>query len=89
MEKTNDNPNERTTLSQTRAILAYMREGNAVTPRDVRELCRCDRLAARIKDIEKIVGYEPPRKRVQVEDFDAEGKPCIKTVMQYWLEPES
>ena len=89
MERKDDNPNQRTTLSQTRAILAYMREGNIVTPKDARRLCRSDRLSARIMDIEKIVGYKPPRKLVQVSDFDAEGNPCIKRVMAYWLEPES
>ena len=48
----------------------------------------CDRLGARIMDIEKIVGYKPPRARVQVNDFTPDGKPCLKRVMSYWLESE-
>ena len=89
MGKMNVNPNAKNSISQTRAILAYMREGHAVTPRDARRLCKSDRLSARIKDIEKIVGYKPPRKMVWVEDQDAEGNTCLKQVMSYWLEPES
>lgn len=89
MRKTNDNPNVVSSYSQARAILAFMREGNAVTPRDARKLCRCDRLSARIMDIEKMIGYKPPRKFVTVDDFDALGRPTKKRVMAYWLEPES
>lgn len=89
MNKININPNHTESLSQTKAILAYMREGNRITPRDARRMFRCDRLGARIKDIEKIVGYKPPRSMVNVQDFTADGKPCMKRVMSYWLEPES
>ena len=86
---TNNNPNQKESISQTRAILSYMREGNSITPKDTRKMFRCDRLGARIKDIEKIVGYKPPRAFVHVKDLTADGKPCIKRVMSYWLEPES
>ena len=89
MERKNDNPNPRTTLSQTRAILAYMQAGNAITPEDARKMFGCSRLSGRIKDIEKIVGYEPPRRMVKVIGRDTEGHPTEKWVKQYWLEPES
>lgn len=86
---TNDNPNSKTSLSQTRAILAYMRAGHSITPGEARSLCGSDRLGARIKDIEKIVGYKPPRAYVTVMGVDAEGKPKKKHVMSYWLENET
>lgn len=89
MSTTNINPNAKSSLSQTRAILAYLREGNTITPRDARKMFRCDRLGARIKDIERIVGYKPPRAFVHVQDLTADGKPCIKKVMSYWLNPET
>ena len=89
MSTTNINPNTESSVSQTRAILAYMREGNAITPKYARMKFHCDRLGARIKDIEKIVGYKPPRAYVHVQDLTADGKPCIKKVMSYWLNPET
>ena len=89
MNTTNINPNSQTSLSQTRAILAYMRAGNSITPGEARNLCGSDRLGARIKDIEKIVGYKPPRAYVTVMGKDAEGNPKKKRVMSYWLNPET
>ena len=89
MNTTNINPNAKSSLSQTRAILAYMREGNSITPKEARKMFSCDRLGARIKDIERIVGYKPPRAFVHVQDLTADGKPCIKKVMSYWLNPET
>ena len=86
---TNDNPNRLTSVSQTRSILAYMREGHAITPQDARTMFGCDRLSGRIKDIEKIVGYKPPRRYVKVIGRDPEGRPKEKKVMSYWLEKES
>lgn len=89
MEKTNENPNPKTTLSQTKAILAYMQEGHTITPLEALNKFGSMRLSAVIKNIEKIVGYEPPRKLVQVQGMDAQGNTCTKRVMSYWLEPES
>ena len=88
MLKTNDNPNAKQSLSQARAILAYMREDHAITPGEARRLFGSDRLGARIKDIEKIVGFPPPRGYVTVEGRDAEGRPCKKRVMSYYLPEE-
>lgn len=84
----NVNPNPRTTVSQTRVILSYMREGRAITPSEARRLCGSDRLGARIMDIEKIVGYKPPRKMVEVTGLDASGNAVKKRVMSYWLRAE-
>lgn len=84
----NVNPNPRTTLSQTRVILSYMREGRSITPSEARRLCGSDRLGARIMDIEKIVGYKPPRKMVEVVGVDACGNAVKKRVMSYWLHDE-
>ena len=85
---TNANPNPRTTLSQTRVILSYMRQGLAITPSEARRLCGSDRLGARIMDIEKIVGYKPLRKMVEVTGRDALGNAVKKRVMSYWLRDE-
>lgn len=84
----NINPNPESSLSQTKAILAWMRAGRTITPKEARVMWHCDRLGARIKDIEKIVGYPPPRQRVEVQDFTADGKPIVKRVMSYWLREE-
>ena len=88
MNTTNINPNQEISLSQTRAILAYMRAGNVITPDVARRKFGSDRLGARIKDIEKIVGYEPPRRMVKVLGKDANGNPKEKRVMSYWLNEE-
>jgi hypothetical protein len=85
---TNVNPNPRTSLSQTRAILSYMRQGRAITPSEARRLYGSDRLGARIMDIEKIVGYKLPRKMVEVSGMDASGHAVKKRVMSYWLRAE-
>ena len=85
---TNANPNPRTTLSQTRVILSYMRQGLAITPSEARRLCGSDRLGARIMDIEKIIGYKPLRKMVEVAGVDALGNAVKKRVMSYWLRDE-
>ena len=81
----NENPNEKSSLSQTRAILAYMREGNSITPGEARRMFGSDRLGARIKDIEKIIGFPPSRSYVTVDGRDAGGHPCKKRVMSYYL----
>ena len=72
----NVNPNPRTTVSQTRVILSYMREGRAITPSEARRLCGSDRLGARIMDM------------VEVAGMDALGNPVKKRVMSYWLRDE-
>lgn len=89
MKTANINPNPVSSASQTRRILAYLREGNTITPAEARKLFGCDRLSGRIMDIEKIVGYKPPRKMVNVYGFDADGNLARKRVMSYWLEKES
>ena len=88
MNTQNINPNTNSSISQTRAILAYMRAGHAITPREARQLYHCDRLGARIKDIERIIGYPPERKFVTVHDLSADGQPVLKKVMSYWLNEE-
>lgn len=80
----NDNPNIHTTTSQTRRILAYLRDGNTITPIEALRRFGTFRLGARIADIEKIVGYAPLRKRVAV--VNSEGKTVH--VCQYWLKAE-
>lgn len=82
------NVNAGNSLSQTRAILAYMREGNVITPKEAREMFGSDRLGARIKDIEKILGFAPPRRYVEVMGVDPAGNPKAKRVMSYWLPEE-
>lgn len=89
MNKTNENPNAKSSISQTRAVLAYMREGNAITPLEALNKFGSLRLSAIIKNIEKIVGFPPPRGYVTVEGRDAQGRPCKKRVMSYYLPDES
>ena len=79
--KTNINDNPATSASQTQRILAYMREGNAITPIEALSKFGSFRLGARISDIAKIIGYAPHRKRVQAKN--REGKQVY--VQQYWL----
>lgn len=66
----NDNDNTATSASQSRRILTYLKEGNTITAREARLLFGCDRLAARIADIEKILGYPPDRRRIPVKNRD-------------------
>ena len=89
MRKINENPNEKNTLSQTNAILQYMRDGNAITPLEALNKFGAMRLSAIIMKIEKRVGYPPLRRYVEVEGRDAEGRPTKKRVMRYWLPDES
>ena len=88
MVKHNDNPNPKTSLSQTRAILAYMQEGHTITPLEALNKFGSMRLSAVIKNIEKIVGYKPLRKMVEVTGRDALGNAVKKRVMSYWLRDE-
>ena len=89
MAKTNENPNAKASVSQAKAILAYMQEGNAITPLEALHKFGSLRLSAVIKNIEKMVGYPPLRGYVTVEGRDAEGRPCKKRVMSYYLPDES
>ena len=66
----NNNDNIETSNTQKRRILAYMKEGNPITSREARELFGCERLAARIADIEKTLGYPPERRRIRVQNRD-------------------
>jgi hypothetical protein len=56
----------KTIVSQTRAILAYMKAGNGITPMDALNLCGCFRLSARIAEIKKL-GYAVKTENVKVE----------------------
>ena len=78
---TNENRNAASSASQTRRILEYMLNGGKLTHRKAEKLFKCARLGARIKDIEKIIGYKPPREFIWVVDHDGERK----HVMQYYL----
>lgn len=77
----NENFNRETSASQTQMILAYMRDGNSITPIEALNMFGSFRLGARIADIAKIVGYPPKRKRVCVKN--RAGKDVY--VMQYSL----
>ena len=77
----NINMNEASSASQTSRILAYMREGNKITPGEALSLFGTMRLGARIKDIEERIGYPPHRERVQVKNRDGKNV----WVACYWL----
>lgn len=79
--KDNVNLNDASSASQAKMILAYMQEGNRITPLEAIELFGCTRLAARISDIEKKLGRAPQRESVQVKN--RHGK--LVRVTQYWL----
>lgn len=76
----NDNPE--TSASQTARILSHMLEGKSITAMEALEQYGCFRLSARIKDIEKQLGYAPHRDRVQVKN--REGKDVW--VARYWIQ---
>jgi hypothetical protein len=81
MRQENINENEVNSSSQTRRILAYLKDGNKITPLEALEKFGTLRLGARIADIEEIVGYPPHRDRVQVTNRS--GK--LVWVARYWL----
>ena len=56
----------KTIQSQTKAILAYMKAGNGITPMEALHLCGCFRLSARIADIKKL-GHAIKTEKVKVE----------------------
>jgi len=78
----NENLNVESTNSQNAMILAYLRDGNKITPLEAERMFGCMRLGARIADLSDRLGYNLPRKRVQVTNrFGKE-----VWVMQYWVE---
>ena len=41
------------TDSQCKMILVYLKEKGSITAKDARQLCQCERLAARINDLRR------------------------------------
>ena len=74
--KDNFDPNEKSSASQAKRILEYMKEGNRITPLDALRIFGSFRLGARIADI-KEMGYA-----VQSEFVTTESG---KRVKAYWL----
>ena len=81
MAEINLNHNAESSASQTKRILEYMQKGGRITHRKAEKLFKCSRLPARIKDIEKILGYPPAREYIWIVDQDGDRK----HVMQYHL----
>lgn len=77
----NNNDNHLSSDSQTKKILRYLLDGNSITPFEALDKFNCMRLGARIKDIEKKLGYPPERKRVKVTNRDGNEV----WVAAYWL----
>ncbi len=66
-------------MSQTKQILDYLLHGNKITPKDARRLFRCDRLGARIWDINQMIyPVEVKSELIEVEDG--------KHVAQYYFD---
>lgn len=72
----NCNPNEESSLSQAKRILAYMKAGNRITPIDALNLYGCFRLGARIADL-RADGHEIKSEFVTT--------PNGKRVKSYWI----
>lgn len=79
--KENINPNEETSQSQESKILDYMLRGHRITSLEAYEMFGCTRLSARIKDIEKHIGYAPKRERILVKNRAGD----LVRVAQYWI----
>ena len=77
----NVNDNAGNSASQTKQILAWMKEGNSINPLQALGLFGCFRLGARIADIERLIGYPPKRERIKVTNHS--GKEVW--VMKYYL----
>jgi hypothetical protein len=77
----NINDNHANSASQTRQILAWMREGNRITGLEALTRFGVMSFTRRICDIEKIIGYPPERRRIQVTNRSGK-KVWIK---EYWL----
>ena len=56
----------KTLQSQADAILAYLKDGNGITPIDALNLCGCFRLSARIADLRKR-GYDIVSEKIKVD----------------------
>lgn len=56
----------KTLKSQTDAILAFLKDGNGITPMDALNLCGCFRLSARIADLRR-KGYPIVAEKVKVD----------------------
>ena len=63
----NNNPNEKQSQSQTAQILAYLKEGNKLTPIEALKLCGCFRLSARIANL-RDKGYNIKSELVTLEN---------------------
>ncbi len=74
--KNNDNPNQPTTLSQTRAILSYLKSGHRLTQLQAIDMFGCMRLPSRIHDIEKL-GIVVNRQFIKLLSG--------KRVKEYWI----
>lgn len=74
--KHNINPNESSSDSQAKRILAYMKDGHRITPIDALNLFGSFRLGARIADL-----------RAQGHDIQSEfvTTPSGKRVKAYWI----
>lgn len=62
------------TDSQNKAILQYLRLGNAITTPIARQLCECERLAARINNIREILSIENKGEFIETEMVPFIGK---------------
>lgn len=70
--------------SQAKAVLAYMREGNTITPFEALRLFGIISFPRRILDIEKLTGIAPKRRRIQVTNRHGKQVYCN----EYWWEEE-
>ena len=80
MNTDNYNPNEKSSTSQAKRILAYMQEGHRITPLEALDLFKCFRLGARIADL-RADGHDIKSAFVWTHTG--------KHVKQYWLEKEA
>ena len=69
------------TISQNNSILAYMQNGNRITPIEALNLFKCFRLTARICDL-KQRGFDIKKQFIKVGNMN-------KKVMQYWIDIEN
>jgi hypothetical protein len=69
-----------TTISQNDSILAYMLNGNRITPIEALNLFQCFRLTSRICDL-KQRGFDIKKEFVKVNSG--------KKVMSYWIDIEN
>lgn len=77
----NINPNASEALSQNKAILKYLQEGNSITFIDAFFRFKCMNLKGRIFDIKKDFGVTADREFVTLKNG--------KRVMKYWIKKEN